>query len=90
MERPLRREVHGGCGERPGETSREQSQYRALGLLDRAALPLSRGAGAVEVTAPRVHDKRTDPVTGERKRFSSAILIVLDNGRTVGFESQRI
>jgi hypothetical protein len=42
VERPLRREVHGGCGERPGETSREQSQYRALGLLDRAALPLSR------------------------------------------------
>jgi transposase-like protein len=31
-------------------------------------------AGAVEVTAPRVNDKRTDPVTGERKRFASAIL----------------
>jgi hypothetical protein len=31
-------------------------------------------AGAVEVTAPRVNDKRTDPVTGERRRFSSAIL----------------
>jgi transposase-like protein len=31
-------------------------------------------AGAVEVTAPRVNDKRTDPGTGERKRFSSAIL----------------
>jgi transposase-like protein len=31
-------------------------------------------AGAVEVTAPRVNDKRADPVTGERKRFSSAIL----------------
>src|SRR5450755_5024571 len=31
-------------------------------------------AGAVEVTAPRVNDKRTDPATGERKRFSSAIL----------------
>ena len=31
-------------------------------------------AGAVEVTAPRVNDKRTDPVSGERKRFSSAIL----------------
>jgi transposase-like protein len=28
----------------------------------------------VEVTAPRVNDKRTDPDTGERKRFSSAIL----------------
>jgi transposase-like protein len=31
-------------------------------------------AGAVEVTVPRVNDKRTDPETGERKRFSSAIL----------------
>jgi hypothetical protein len=32
------------------------------------------GAGAVEVTVPRDNDKRTDPVTGERKRFSPAIL----------------
>jgi transposase-like protein len=31
-------------------------------------------AGAVEVTAPRVNDKRTDPATGERMRFSSVIL----------------
>jgi transposase-like protein len=31
-------------------------------------------AGAVEVTVPRVNDKRTDPATGERRRFSSAIL----------------
>ena len=31
-------------------------------------------AGAVEVTASWVNDKRTDPETGERKRFSSAIL----------------
>ncbi|MGF7235782.1 MAG: IS256 family transposase [Frankia sp.] len=31
-------------------------------------------AGAVEVTAPRVNDKRVDPVTGERARFCSAIL----------------
>jgi transposase-like protein len=31
-------------------------------------------AGAVEVTVPRVNDKRTDPATGARKRFSSAIL----------------
>ena len=28
-------------------------------------------AGAVQVTAPRVNDKRTDPGTGERQRFSS-------------------
>ncbi|MFB8778048.1 IS256 family transposase [Streptomyces broussonetiae] len=31
-------------------------------------------AGAVEVKAPRVNDKRVDEETGERKRFSSAIL----------------
>jgi transposase-like protein len=31
-------------------------------------------AGAVQVTVPRVNDKRTDSDTGERKRFSSAIL----------------
>jgi transposase-like protein len=31
-------------------------------------------AGAIEVRAPRVNDKRTDPGTGERRRFSSAIL----------------
>jgi transposase-like protein len=32
------------------------------------------GAGAIEITAPRVNDKRTDPATGQRMRFSSAIL----------------
>src|SRR5215469_13671855 len=31
-------------------------------------------AGAVEVTAPRVNDKRTDPESGQRMRFSSALL----------------
>jgi transposase-like protein len=31
-------------------------------------------AGAVEVAAPRVNDKRTDELTGQRKRFTSAIL----------------
>ena len=31
-------------------------------------------AGAVVVTVPRVNDKRIDPDTGERKRFSSAIV----------------
>lgn len=30
--------------------------------------------GAVTVKAPRVNDKRIDPDTGERQRFSSAIL----------------
>src|SRR5580704_19665029 len=31
-------------------------------------------AGPVEVTAPRVNDKRTDPDSGQRMRFSSAIV----------------
>src|SRR6201997_2638511 len=31
-------------------------------------------AGAVTVRAPRVNDRRVDPETGERQRFSSAIL----------------
>jgi transposase-like protein len=31
-------------------------------------------AGAVEVVAPRVNDRRVDAETGERRRFSSAIL----------------
>jgi hypothetical protein len=31
-------------------------------------------AGPVPVRAPRVNDKRTDPATGGRKRFASAIL----------------
>ena len=35
---------------------------------------VSTGAGAVTVTAPRVNDKRVDPETGVRQRFSSKIL----------------
>ncbi len=38
------------------------------------AREVTTAAGAVPVRAPRVNDKRTDPVTGERQRFSSAIL----------------
>jgi transposase-like protein len=35
---------------------------------------LLTAAGAIEVKAPRVNDKRIDEETGERRRFSSAIL----------------
>jgi len=41
-----------------------------------AAREVTTAAGAVPVKAPRVHDRRTDPVTGERRRFASAILPV--------------
>lgn len=35
---------------------------------------VTTAAGAVEAKAPRVNDKRIDEATGERRRFSSAIL----------------
>src|SRR3954471_16120995 len=35
---------------------------------------VTTAAGAVRVRAPRVNDKRTDEVTGQRRRFASAIL----------------
>ncbi|MET9888114.1 IS256 family transposase [Streptomyces sp. NPDC006430] len=35
---------------------------------------MTTAAGVIEVKAPRVNDKRVDEATGERKRFSSAIL----------------
>ncbi|MFE5190214.1 transposase [Streptomyces sp. NPDC056628] len=38
------------------------------------ARKVTTAAGEVEVKAPRVNDKRVDAATGERKRFSSAIL----------------
>lgn len=38
------------------------------------ARKVTTSAGAVPVQQPRINDKRVDPVTGERKRFSSAIL----------------
>jgi hypothetical protein len=47
VESPLRREAHGGFGERPGETDRQQCQHRAPGRLslgcwcDNTAEPLA-------------------------------------------------
>jgi putative transposase len=40
----------------------------------RAERAISTSAGPVRVKAPRVNDRRVDEATGERKRFSSAIL----------------
>lgn len=37
-------------------------------------------AGAVEVTAPRVNDRRVDPDAGERQRFSSSTRRSIDLG----------
>jgi hypothetical protein len=51
-------------------------QGRRLVVRNGHAQPrqLVTGAGAVEVVAPRVNDKRVDEATGQPKRFSSAIL----------------
>jgi len=51
-------------------------QGRRLVVRNGSAQPrtIVTGAGPVEVTAPRVDDRRTDPATGGRMRFSSAIL----------------
>jgi len=35
---------------------------------------VTTAAGAVEVSAPRVNDRRVDEATGERARFRSSIL----------------
>src|SRR3954452_6273080 len=35
---------------------------------------VTTAAGAVQIRQPRVNDKRVDEVSGERRRFSSAIL----------------
>ncbi|MBR7839638.1 IS256 family transposase [Actinospica durhamensis] len=40
----------------------------------RNARAVTTSAGAIEVKAPRVNDKRVDAATGERRQFSSAIL----------------
>ena len=49
---------------------------RRLGVRNGFHAPrvVPTAAGAVQVHQPRVNDKRTDPVTGERRRFASAIL----------------
>jgi len=39
-----------------------------------ASRTIATGAGPIEVTAPRVNDKRVDETTGERLRFSSSII----------------
>ena len=56
----------------------EVDERRAAGWWSATATTQPRevttAAGAVPVRQPRVNDKRIDEVTGERQRFSSAIL----------------
>jgi transposase-like protein len=51
-------------------------QDRRLVVRNGHARPrtITTSAGAVEVRAPRVNDRRVDPDTGERKRFRSSIV----------------
>ena len=57
-----------------GESRTGSAEGRPAGQPAGLTRQVLTSAGAIEVTAPRVNDKRTDPATGERKRFASAIL----------------
>lgn len=56
----------------------DQRDERGRGLVVRNGHAVPRqvltSAGAVEVSAPRVNDKRVDEATGQRRRYTSAIL----------------
>jgi putative transposase len=69
----LEAEVDAYLAELAGE---RDERGRRLAVRNGHAQPreVMTAAGAVEVRAPRVNDKRTDPETGERKRFRSMIL----------------
>ena len=60
------------------EHHREARDSRGRALVVRNGSARERtlvaGAGAIEVTAPRVNDRRVHPATGERSRFRSSIL----------------
>jgi hypothetical protein len=81
VESPLRREVHGGFGEGPGETDREQSRHRAPGLLSdesgRGLRPPKGRTWGRGATTPVVK------VTGsDNKRVSLAALIDVKPGHS--------
>jgi hypothetical protein len=69
----LQAEVAAYCAQFADE--RDENGYR---LVVRSGYheprEVTTAPGAIEVHAPRVNDKRVDPETGERQRFSSAIL----------------
>jgi len=69
----LEAEVDAYLAELAGE---RDERGRRLVVRNGHAAPrqVGTGAGPVEVVAPRVNDRRTDPGTGERKRIRSVIL----------------
>jgi hypothetical protein len=77
VESPLRREAHGGFGERAGETDREQFRYRAPGLLsDR------RTTATVELPVERTREDDLD-------RTCPAKVMAAIGGRDTGGQSHR-
>jgi transposase-like protein len=60
----------------PGSSTSGDENGRRLVVRNGSHQPRTvlTSAGAVDVVAPRVNDRRTDPDTGERTRFASAIL----------------
>src|SRR6476619_7142832 len=71
----LRAEVAGYVAAHAGEVD-DQGRRLVVRNGYHDARKVTTAAGAVQVRQPRVNDKRTDPATGERRRFSSAILPV--------------
>jgi len=69
----LRAEVAGYVAADAGEVD-DQGRRLVVRNGYHDAREVTTAAGAVQVRQPRVNDKRTDPATGERRRFSSAIL----------------
>jgi putative transposase len=69
----LEAEVNGYLAELSGQRD-ESGRRLAVRNGFHAERTISTSAGPVQVKAPRVDDRRVDEATGERKRFSSAIL----------------
>ena len=70
----LEAEVDAYCAEHGDE--RDEQGHRLVVRNGRAEpRSVKTVAGAVEVTAPRVNDKRVDEQSGERQKFSSSILL---------------
>ena len=94
MESPLRREAHGGFGERPGETDRQQCQHRAPGRLSLGAwlantreclAMLLRPGNAGSNTFTGHRDVLTAAIRQIPARFRARVLVRVD-GAGAGHE----
>jgi cytochrome d ubiquinol oxidase subunit I len=75
VESPLRRDPHGGFGERPGETDRGQPRHRAPGRLDRSRPRPAETSAASDARnqAMAVPVRATDPTDGHRSGSGRAV-----------------